>query len=109
MAKKAEDVQRQQEDVQEEAAQVVLGERPVEDASAAVREELAAPQGIQEAREEAARPTLPHPHDGTNTGQTNPQPGPRPGVTLAETEGDPTVPGNADTALAQRARAQERG
>lgn len=97
---------KKQEDVQEEAAKVFLGETPAEDASEAVKDELATPEGIEGAREDKQAPA-PFPGDGVNTGETTPQPGPRPGVTLPELESNPEVPGDANTIIRQQRREGE--
>jgi hypothetical protein len=51
--------------------------------------------GIRGAREDAARTKPPFPGDGVNTGETTPEAGPEPGVTVPVHELDPGVVADA--------------
>lgn len=55
-------------------------------------EERAEPANVRGAREDLARREPPFPGDGTNTGETTPEPGPEPGVTEVEGQSHPEVP-----------------
>jgi hypothetical protein len=52
-------------------------------------------EGIRGAREDRARTIPPYPGDGTNVGETTPEPGPEPGVTETIRELDPGVVADA--------------
>lgn len=90
------------------AAEVYLGEKPIEDASDAAREELANPTDVRGTREQMAERVPPYPGDGTNTGTVyHNTEGARPGVTIPETESRPEVPGDAN-AIDRERRATRR-
>lgn len=98
------------EDVREEAAEVYLGEKPAEDASDAVREELAKPRDVEGTREQIAERKAPFPGDGTNTGTVyHDTEGTRPGVTVPETESHPEVGGDADALIRDKRNAEDDG
>lgn len=59
------------------------------------KDDVALPEGVRGAIEDLKRTKGPFPGDGTNTGETTPQPGPEAGVTLTQAESNPDVPTDA--------------